>query len=81
MAQGLCQAGIQAKVLLITTPGWKHAVCVYLYPSGENRLWAWDSTWKSLQLRAWWNDPADCAREWIAAVNQRDPVMAAEFLE
>ena len=81
MTEGLHKAGIQAKVLLITTPAWKHAVCVYLYPSGENRLWVWDSEWKSIQVRAFFSDPDQVARAWIAAVNQSQPVTSAEFLQ
>lgn len=81
MVEGLHGAGIESRVLLISTPAWNHAVAVYLYPSGENRLWVWDANWKSIRLRAWWNDPASIARAWIAATNRSLPVTSASFLE
>lgn len=80
MVQGLNGAGITAKVLLITTPVWNHAVAVYLYPAGANRLWVWDSNWKSLRVRAWWDDPAGIARAWITETNRTTPITLASFL-
>jgi len=65
MTQGLKKHGIQAKVLTIYTDKWGHAVCVYMYPAGQNRLWVWDSYWKSVQVRAWFNDPNDIAKAWM----------------
>lgn len=81
MVEGLHGAGIQSRCLLITTPIWRHAVAVYLYPAGDNRLWVWDSTWKSVRVRAWWNDPSGIARAWIAATGRSLPVTSAGFLE
>lgn len=81
MVQGLTKSGITAKVLLITTPAWNHAVAVYLYPAGANRLWVWDANWKSVRVRAWWDDPSGIARGWLAATNRRVPVTSASFLE
>ena len=43
MAQGLKEKAIQTRVLRIQTKDWGHAVCVYLYPTGANKLYAWDS--------------------------------------
>jgi hypothetical protein len=65
MAQGLQREGIQARVLSIHTDEWGHAVCAYLYPPGQNRLWAWDSHWQSVPLRAWWDSPESIARAWM----------------
>jgi hypothetical protein len=65
MTQGLKQSGIQAKVLGIYTDRWGHAVCVYMYPTGNNRLWVWDSYWKSVNIRAYFNDPNDIAKAWM----------------
>ena len=65
MTQGLRANGIQAKVLVIYTDKWGHAVCVYMYPTGKNRLWVWDSHWKSVQIRAYFDDPNDIARAWM----------------
>jgi hypothetical protein len=65
MTQGLKKNGIQAKVLAIYTDKWGHAVCVYMYPTGQNRLWVWDSYWKSVNIRAYFNDPNDIAKAWM----------------
>lgn len=80
MVEGLHGAEIQARVLLITTPQWRHAVAVYLYPPGASQLWIYDSTWKSLRVRAYWADPAGIARTWITATNRTVPVTSAIFL-
>jgi hypothetical protein len=81
MAQSLRQHGITARVLGIYTPEWGHAVTTYLYPPGKNQLWAWDSTWKSLRLRAWADDATSTARAWLANTHPGTPLKRAEFLE
>ena len=81
MAQSLKKHGIESRVLGIYTPQWGHAVCTYLYPPGQNRLWAWDSTWKSLRLRAWTNDADSIARNWLAATHPGTPLRTARFLD
>ena len=80
MVQGLCKAEIQAKVLIITTPEFRHAVAVYLYPPGSNQMWAWDANWKSLRLRAYWTDADQCARAWLTTTAHFIPLTSAEFL-
>jgi hypothetical protein len=80
MAEGLSKSGITARVLLITTPDWKHAVTVYLYPPAANRLWVWDSTWKSNQVRAWWSDPAGIAQAWLTLLARPEKLTSATFL-
>lgn len=81
MTQGLKDVKIQSKVLLIYTPQWGHAICVYLYPAGNNQLWAWDETWKSIRLRAWWDNPVDIAQKWTKATGKAVTIDRAEFLE
>lgn len=81
MVQGLKKAEIQSRVLCITTPEWGHAVAVYLYPPGQNQLWVWDSTWKSIRVRAWWDDPQDITYKWAKALGKNIIIKKAEFLE
>ncbi len=82
MASGLHEAGIEGKVLLIYTPAWNHAVCVFLYPGGRNRLWVWDANWKSIEVRAFYDSPAQIARAWLAATNRGSTtITSARFLE
>jgi len=81
MTQGLKKEGIQAKVLSIHTKDWGHATCVYLYPPGKNRLWVWDNHWQSVPLRAYWDDPYNIARAWMAWRYDETPVAKAYFQE
>lgn len=81
MAQSLKRHGIESRVLGIYTPSWGHAVCTYLYPPGQNQLWAWDSHWKSLRIRAWTDDPASIARNWLASTHPGTPLARAEFIQ
>jgi hypothetical protein len=81
MAQSLRKHGISARVLGIYTAQWGHAVCTYLYPPGQNQLWAWDSYWKSLRLRAWTSDADSIAQNWLAHTHPGTPLRRAEFLE
>jgi len=81
MAQGLRGSGIQARVLSIHTVEWGHAVCAYLYPPGQNRLWVWDSYWQSVPLRAWWESPASIAEAWMRWRHDVSPVVRAYFHE
>jgi len=80
MTQELEKSGIQSKVLTISTSSWKHAVCVYLYPSGDNQLWVYDSNWKSLRIRAWWDSPEGIARAWVKATGRDIYITSARFL-
>ncbi len=80
MTKGLQDSGVRAKVLRIKTAKWGHAVCVYLYPSAQNRLWVWDSYWKSLNLNAWYSDPSSVARSWLRYTCQ-EPLVSAEYIQ
>ena len=81
MSQSLKRHGIESRVLGIYTPTWGHAVTTYLYPPGANKLWAWDSTWKSLRLRAWTNDADSIARAWLASTHPGTQLRTATFLD
>lgn len=67
MQAGLENVGIKSKVLVIQTSKWNHAVCVYVY---NNRLFVWDSHWKSNQVRAWFDDPKMVAEKWLEWLSQ-----------
>lgn len=77
MQAGLEGAGIKSKVLVIETSRWNHAVCVYVY---RDRLFVWDSYWKSNQVRAWIDDPSMVARKWLDWVNQDVLLLKAYYL-
>jgi len=79
MTQSLKEKGIEANVLTIYTDKWGHAICVYMYPLGQNKLWAWDRFWKSMRLRAWKDDPDSIAREWLRLTLSEDKLKYAVF--
>jgi hypothetical protein len=81
MAQGLKEKSIQTRVLRIQTKDWGHAVCVYLYPIGANRLYAWDSYWQSINLRAWFDNPASIATAWLDYTHPNLTLVNANFLD
>jgi hypothetical protein len=81
MAQALKKNDIQTRVLRIQTIKFGHAVCVYLYPTGANKLYVWDSYWKSVNLRAWYNDPRGIATEWLNYTHPNLTLVNASFLD
>ncbi len=80
MVEALKDKDVQAKVLLLETPQFSHALATYLYPPGSNKLWGWDSTWKSLRLRAWTQDPESVAKAWLERTHPNLPLSKASFL-
>ena len=81
MTQALKQSGIQARVLIVNTPDFSHALSCYLYPVGQNKLWVWDSYWKSMNLRAWWNNSDSVAKEWLKWCTTDTKLVSSHFLE
>jgi hypothetical protein len=81
MAEALKQKNVEARVLSIFTDKWGHAVCVYMYPKGQNKMWAWDRFWKSMRVRAWKDDPMGIAKEWLRLTLSEDKLIRAEFQE
>jgi hypothetical protein len=81
MAQNLRENSIQARVLRIQTNDWGHAVTVYLYPTGANKLYAWDSYWQSINLRAWFYDPTSIANAWLNYTHPNLTLANANFLD
>ncbi|HTQ99803.1 MAG TPA: hypothetical protein VMH83_07430, partial [Candidatus Acidoferrum sp.] len=57
MAESFHKQGIQARILIINTSTFSHAAVVFLYPSNMPALWVWDSTTKSIQVKADFDDP------------------------
>ena len=81
MTEALKEKNIEARVLLLSTPNWRHALCRYLYPKGQNSMWVWDQTWKSLRLRAWKDDPWSVAAAWMKETRHPEEVTRAEYLD
>lgn len=79
MTQALKKSDIQARALRIDTLQWSHAVCVYLYPTGANRLYAWDSYWKSINLHAWYDNPVSIATAWLRETHPNTELIKTEF--
>lgn len=79
MTEALKTKGVEAHVLSIFTDKWGHAVCVYMYPKGQNQLWAWDRFWKSMRIRAWKDDPMGIAKQWLKLTLSEDQLQYAVF--
>jgi len=80
MVEGLRAQRIETRVLLISATPLRHAVAVYLYPTGKNTLWAWDADWKSIRLRAFYDQPESVARAWLRATRHAQQLTSAEYL-
>lgn len=81
MTESLKQTNVEAKVLGIYTDKWGHAICVYMYPSGQNQMWGWDRYWKSNRIRAWKNDPNGIANEWLKITLSDAKLKYATFID
>jgi hypothetical protein len=81
MTRALRAEGVRARtVVYACADGGGHALSSYLYPPGQNRLWAWDAWWGSAGLRAYANDAEGIARGFEAATYHRH-VTRAEFAD
>ena len=80
MREGLRGAGIKAEVVIIRTAMINHAVAAYIYPTGQNQLWAWDATWKSIRLTAYFDQPEQIARAWFNATGRIVKLDSTEIL-
>jgi hypothetical protein len=79
MTEALKEKNVEAKVLRIYTDKWGHAISVYMYPKGQNKMWGWDSIWKSNRIRAWLDDPNGIAKEWLKITLSDAKLNHAEF--
>jgi hypothetical protein len=79
MTESLKEKNVEARVLRIYTNKWGHAICVYMYPKGQNKMWGWDRVWKSNRIRAWKEDPIGIANYWIKITMSDAKLIAAEF--
>lgn len=80
MKEALTEKGVKSNVVLIETPSFNHAICSYQYPAGENKLWGWDSMWKSVRLRAWVDDHDSIARAWLRKTHPSVSLVRSDFL-
>ena len=79
MSEGLQAEGIASRVVIYRTENGQHAICAYIYPTGSNKLWAWDSTWKSNQIAAYLDNPWSIAKAWMNAVGDYQEHLQAAF--
>ena len=86
MAQALRRQSVWAKVLILK---WSktvnningHAYTVYLYPPGDNQLWAYDRDWGSTRVRAFKDNPLEVARAANNARNYSGTVISASYID
>lgn len=80
LKEALHQANIESKILIIHSTTWSHAAVVYVYPRENPKVWVWDSTAKSLQVRASYDNPAQIAKAWLTEQARDNTGVRAEFL-
>jgi hypothetical protein len=86
MAQALRRQRVWAKVLILK---WNktvsningHAYTIYLYPPGDNQLWAYDRDWGSTRIRAFKDNPLEVAKAANNARNYFGTVMTASYID
>lgn len=81
MVEALKEKNIEAEVLCITTDKWGHSVSMYFYPKGQNQMWIWDTTWQSIRIRAWRDDPYSVANAWLKTTRHVESAKFAEYLK
>ena len=79
MAQALLRNGIPARVLIMSGPGWSHAVTAYQYPPVEGQIWCWDSEGQSVKVSARWTSSEILATAWMRACQRKDHVLHSRF--
>ena len=84
MRSGLQRQGLQAHVVRYSYPAngtlTGHAVCSYLFPPGDNKLWVYDYQ-GSTRARAYFADPLGTARAAETARGRDGQIFSAEFLD
>jgi hypothetical protein len=81
LTENFHQQGITAKVLLVTTRTYSHALVAFLYPATKPSVWVWDSNYGVIKLDAPFDDASAIAREWVHANQLDDSVVVAAFLQ
>lgn len=83
MREGLRRSNVWSEVLVVSwndgTPR-GHAYCIYLYPQGQNQLWAYDRDWGSTRIRAYKDDANSVAQHAQRSRAIYSPVLSAEYL-
>jgi hypothetical protein len=57
-----------------------HAIVVYMYPKGQNKLWTYDF-WGSYRVRAFKDNPLQIAKEAVRVRLEDRDVYFAEFIK
>lgn len=79
-AESLHKRNIPAKVILISTASFTHAVTVYRYPASKPSLWVWDNTYDLVEVEADFESAVSIAVHWIEKIGRSDVVISATFL-
>ena len=86
MAQALRRQDVWSRVLVVM---WKervgniggHAYTIYLYPPGQNQLWAYDRDWGSTRVRAFKDNPLQVGQAATLVRNYSGSVFSAYYLD
>lgn len=80
LAESLHKQNIPARILVIRTPTFSHAVVAFLYPPEAPALQVWDVYSRAIHVDADFNNAANIAVQWLKANLIEGPVISASFL-
>jgi hypothetical protein len=80
LAESLHKQNIPARILLIRTPTFSHAVVAFIYPVESPSLQVWDVYTRAIKIDADFDNPGSIAVEWLRANIIEGPVISASFL-
>jgi hypothetical protein len=85
MSQALKRHNVWSRVLIVKWSTQQringHAYTIYLYPPGQNQLWAYDSDWGSMRIRAFKDNVKDVALKANQSRRLYHPITFAEYLD
>lgn len=80
MVETLRKQGTNARILIVNTPGFSHALVVFLFPVDKPAVWVWDADTRSVQVTADFNQPEQVAHAWLDATLRDDTALRASYL-
>jgi hypothetical protein len=80
MTENLRKQGITARILIVNTASFNHAVVVFLFPLDKPLVWVWDADTKSMQVQADFARPEQVARAWFQENLRDETALKASYL-
>lgn len=83
LTEAMHRAGIEAKVLLVVTARWGHALTVFQLAdsrTGKPALWVWDDHYHTIEVAARYDDDMQIATDWLLKSGQNETILSARRL-